>query len=263
MTQWLEDIEASKGHRSKEAAFRSVRDLVPGEHYEEHCLRCDTLMGQCRCSSPNRSVVYGVCSDCQTPEEKEAQRSEYEAALAAAMGTLKTAVKTKPSLPGLVDKYEPTDENLWKLVLEVASGKRLKYERSGREINAPNGTRGYDNMPHNPNGIAWAVKQYKGFGGNFKNRKEAADKVPEGLADDAPKALDKEASWEKRLERMAAGGIEVTVGADAEAQRLAAEGTIRLASQDGLRWYWDLTEKGRQAALDGGTGFSGVSPDKD
>lgn len=101
----------------------------------------------------------------------------------------KKAVKTKPSYPNLVDEYQPTDEKLWETVLEVASGTRLKYKRDDREINAPNGTRGYRNMPHNPKGIAWAVKQYKGFGGNWK--KSAKDKIPGGLADKgAPKNLD-------------------------------------------------------------------------
>jgi hypothetical protein len=94
------------------------------------------------------------------------------------------AVKTKPSLPNPTDEYHPTDENLWKIVLEVASGDRLKYERSGREINAPNGPQGFRNMPHNPNGIAWAVKQYNGFGGHWKSASQ--DKIPGGLADKGP-----------------------------------------------------------------------------
>lgn len=104
-------------------------------------------------------------------EDKE-HRSPYNKRIIVVFGPRadkgKEAVKKKPSFPHLTDKYDPTDENLWQTVLEVASGKRLKYQRGDREINAPNGTRGYRNMPHNPKGIAWAVKQYNGFGGNWR-----------------------------------------------------------------------------------------------
>jgi hypothetical protein len=212
MAQWVEDIEASRGIKPEkldEGEFRSVRDLVQGEHYKELCRRCGTLMSQCRCTSPDRSTVYGVCSNCQTPEEKAAAKAEMNAAIEEALASIKTAA-TKPSLPQPVDEYQPTDQNLWKTVLEVASGDRLKYERNDRTINAPNGTRGYRNMPHNPKGIAWAVKQYKGFGGHFKKattmirhhaategvefsgaRVAAGDKIPGGLADKgAPEDLD-------------------------------------------------------------------------
>lgn len=109
--------------------------------------------------------------------------------------TSKTAVKTKPSYPHLTDEYTPTDENLWKVVLEVAKGDRMDYTRAGRTIHSPNEGQGYRNMPHNPKGIAWAVKQYNGFGANWKPVKElkeaSEDKIPGGLADKgAPKGLD-------------------------------------------------------------------------
>lgn len=81
------------------------------------------------------------------------------------------AVKTKPSYPHLSDTREPTNPHLWATVLDVASGKRLELTINNRTIHSPNGTRGYRNMPHNPKGIAWAVKQYNGFGGNWRDRK--------------------------------------------------------------------------------------------
>jgi len=142
------------------------------------------------------------------------------------------AVKTKPSFPNPRDKYEPTDPNLWKIVLEVASGKRLEYRRGERTIHSPNGTRGYRNMPNNPNGIAWAVKQYNGFNGNWKER-EASVKVA------------RYDHWDQRLVRMAHGGVEVTEGSDTTgAQERASLGLLRLASVQGDRHYWDITEKG-------------------
>lgn len=140
------------------------------------------------------------------------------------------ATKSKPSYPYLTDEYEPTDKNLWELVLEVASGKRLQFQRGDRIIHSPNGTRGYRNMPHNPKGIAWAVKQYKGFGGNWRGRKEA--------------------SWNLRLRRLAAGGIEITQGPSTEtARRLEAAGHLRLANVVGEKHYWELTGEGHRVVL--------------
>lgn len=142
------------------------------------------------------------------------------------LGSLLEAVKTKPSFPNLTDEYQATDPNLWKTVLEVASGDRLKMTRGDREINSPNKGRGYRNMPANPKGIAWAVKQYKGFGGNFRGQKEA-------------------------LSRMAAGGVEVSAPGPSLHQVMAALGWVRLASATETHCYWEITTEGlRVSKLD-------------
>jgi len=137
------------------------------------------------------------------------------------------AVKTKPSYPNLVDEYTPTDPALWEVVLDVASGDRLEYTRGDRTIHSPNEGRGYRNMPHNPKGIAWAVKQYNGFGSNWK-----------------------QARWGVRLHRMACGSVEVTEGPDTvEGARMASEGLLRLSSEVNGKSYWDLTPKGFRVVL--------------
>ena len=172
----------------------------------------------------------------------------------------KQAVKTKPSYPNLVDEYEPTDVKLWETMLEVASGDRLQYNRDDREVNSPNGSRGYRNMPHNPKGIAWAVKQYKGYGGSF--RKQATGTVVRHLGSPIFDRIDvtgdafdiqmrtlsaavKADEWEKRLTRMVAGGVEITHGIETQdAQTLADAGLLRLASNKGPRTYWEITAEG-------------------
>ena len=93
------------------------------------------------------------------------------------LATVKIAVKTKPSFPNPKDTQAPTNQSLWDSVLEVASGQRMEMRQGDRVIHSPNNGRGYRNMPHNPNGIAWAVKQYKGFGGNWKNK--SAGRLPQ------------------------------------------------------------------------------------
>lgn len=255
------------------------------EHYREICAECRTVISQCRCRSASKVEKLGLCDSCD-PESAEKQATLYQQAVDEAVWDV-VAVKRKPSFPNLVDEYEPTDPALWERVLEVASGDRRDYTQGDRTINSPNDGRGYRGMPSNPKGIAWAVKQYKGFDGNFRKQ---ADAIPGGLADKgAPKGLDKKelamgievemehtndkaiakeialdhltedpkyytklkkvekhASWEARLARMEAGGIEVTHGPDPEAKKLASEGKIRLAGSDGLRWYWDLAYPDQQ-----------------
>lgn len=193
------------------------------EHYRKVCAECRTLISQCRCRSASKVEKLGLCDSCD-PESAEKRATLYQQAVNEAVGGV-VAVKRKPSFPNLVDEYEPTDPRLWKQVLEVASGDRRDLTIGDRTINSPNDGRGYRGMPSNPKGIAWAVKQFKGFNGNFK--KQA--KLPE-----------ESTTWEIRLGRMKAGGIEVTNGPDPEAEKLISEGKIRLAGTDGLRWYWDL-----------------------
>jgi hypothetical protein len=79
----------------------------------------------------------------------------------------------KPSYPDLTDEFEATKSELWEKCLAVASGDLRQLRIGDREINAPNNGSGYRNMPQNPKGIAWAIKQYKGFGGGWRRREAA------------------------------------------------------------------------------------------
>lgn len=206
--------------------------MTAHSHFIEVCEKCRTVINQCRCMGP-KTEKPGLCDDCKPPgvpkswEVRQRILEEFTREFSEPRAErLLQAVKTKPSYPNPVDEYKPTDENLWKIVLEVASGKRLEFRRNDRTIHSPNGTRGYRNMPNNPQGIAWAVKQYNGFGANWKNKSEA-----------------KEAMW-NGLVRMAAGGVEITEGTPLKAAEALSDGLVRLASQVGTRCYWDLTEKG-------------------
>lgn len=142
----------------------------------------------------------------------------------------KTGLKTKPSYPHPTDENKPTNEHLWQKVLDVASGDLREYTQGDRTIHAPNDGRGFLNMPSHPNGIAWAVKQYKGFGGAWKPIKE-----------------DKAASHVLRV--LAAGGVGVSEGTELDA--LAAAGLVRVSGEQGTRRYWDITAAGRKVVMAG------------
>jgi hypothetical protein len=73
-----------------------------------------------------------------------------------------------PSFPHLTDEYEPTNTALWEKVLEVARGDKEELTIGNRTIHKPD-----EFSWPSPPGSAWAVKQYKGFGGNWR-RKSAA-----------------------------------------------------------------------------------------
>jgi hypothetical protein len=78
-----------------------------------------------------------------------------------------------PSKPSLDDNKQPTNPELWRQVLDVASGERKVLTGiGGRTIHAPNHGRGFRNMPANPHGIGWAIKQYNAYGGGWKPQKE-------------------------------------------------------------------------------------------
>lgn len=206
----------------------------------------------------------------QTPGELKEyivymQKSQEQIDAEYAASLEKVAVKTKPSFPNLSDEYQPTDPVLWKRVLEVATGDRLDYTQNDRTIHAPNEGRGYRNMPNNPKGIAWAVKQYNGYDGNWKGKEGkvacwAEDVVPkkaqwfedEQEIQTAP--VKEDAIWETKqaqlvdqhvrlFRRLAAGGTEVTQGP--MLKELEAAGLVRLAGVSGIRHYWDLTETGK------------------
>jgi len=130
------------------------------------------------------------------------------------------AAKHAPSTPGASDEWAPNNANLWKQVLEVASGERNELAIGDRTIHAPNKGRGYRNMPHNPMGIAWAVKQYNGFNGG----------------------------WQRQaMLRLHQGAVTVTEaqGVDHDGMRdLQQRGLVRLAGVTGHRHYWEITRSG-------------------
>ena len=64
------------------------------------------------------------------------------------------------------------------MVLDVAEGSRLELRQGDRTIHAPNEGQGYRNMPANPKGIAWAIKQYNGFGGNWRPKSASHSILP-------------------------------------------------------------------------------------
>lgn len=136
----------------------------------------------------------------------------------------RTAVRNAPSKPYFTDEYEPTDPELWARCLEVVNGERRWYTQSGRTINAPNDGRGYEHMP-NPKGIAWAVKQYNGFGGGWKSRKEDVTNTA-------------------ALRILAHGGV--VVARPGELEDLKRAGLARVAGEAHGRVYWDVTVKGRR-----------------
>ena len=48
-------------------------DLRSGDHYIERCLICNDVISQCRCFSPNRIQIYGICPKCSGEEVPENQ----------------------------------------------------------------------------------------------------------------------------------------------------------------------------------------------
>lgn len=86
----------------------------------------------------------------------------------------RTAERKAPSKPALRDDWAPTNERLWLAVLAVAKGKKRQMSRMSpggelRTIHAPNKGRGFRHWP-NEKAVAWAVKQYNGFGGRWRER---------------------------------------------------------------------------------------------
>lgn len=96
---------------------------------------------------------------------------------------LTAATQNAPSKPYLTDEWEPTDERLWLRVLQVAKGRKREMTRMGpdgpRVIHAPNKGRGFRHWP-NPKAVAWAVKQYNGYGGRWKGEGEESTKAASG-----------------------------------------------------------------------------------
>lgn len=126
-----------------------------------------------------------------------------------------------PSKPHLTDEYEPTNKSLWEAVLNVARGQASQLTQGDRTINAPNNGKGFYPWPH-PQGTAWAVKQYKGFGGNWRAKASA------------------------QLDFMAQGAVIMTRTATREHKRMEKLAKRRLVTSQVVedRHYWSITPKG-------------------
>lgn len=144
--------------------------------------------------------------------------------------TSKIGLRHAPSYPAPEDdKYDPTNPSLWKDVLDIASGKRREMTIGDRTIHSPNEGRGYRNMPSNPYGIAWAVKQYNGFGGSWRGHKEA---------------LTKYQWWALRLMRSGAVISTKTASEHQALSCLATQGYVQDLVTLGEIQSWDITKKG-------------------
>jgi hypothetical protein len=152
-------------------------------------------------------IKYGTCDSCARRE----------------------AVKQSPSEPYLTDEYGATDRHLWKACLDVASGEKREFTEGGRTIHSPNDGRGFRNMPANPNGIAWAVRQYNGFGGAWKPHREALDHLAQ-------------------LYVMAQGGVVQTPRG--QPHPLEKHGLVKLAGRGASGAFWDITPKGARVVED-------------
>lgn len=99
-----------------------------------------------------------------------------------------TAERNAPSKPYLTDDWKPTDPRLWLRVLNVAKGRKRQMTRVGpdgpRTIHAPHHGRGFRHWP-NPKAVAWAVKQYNGYGGKWEGKNEKGEKVTKASDENA------------------------------------------------------------------------------
>jgi hypothetical protein len=111
--------------------------------------------------------------------------------------------KKAPSFPNLTDEYEPTNSDLWEKVKAVARGDEGELTIGTRTITRPSGY-----VWPSPPASAWAVKQYKGFGGGW--RKTSALKILEagGIVTTTSEAE------RHRMQRLVACGMAQPVGED-------------------------------------------------
>ena len=68
VAQLVED----KREEFEKTAELTRQDLGSGDHYIERCRICHDVISQCKCSSPNRIQIYGICPKCsgkEVPEE--------------------------------------------------------------------------------------------------------------------------------------------------------------------------------------------------
>jgi len=121
--------------------------------------------------------------------------------------------KNAPSYPHLTDEYEPTNPALWERVKEVARGDVEELTVGGRTIHRPADKYIWPSPPAS----AWAVKQYNGFGGNWRRT-----------------------GMDQQLQILRAGGVASTK-TDAEHEgmaKLEAQGLARKAGTSGGYQLW-------------------------
>src|SRR6185369_1223979 len=122
----------------------------------------------------------------------------------------RTSVRNAPSKPYMTDQWEPTDARLWQKVLMVAKGRRRQMTRVGpngpRTIHAPNHGRGFRHWP-NQKAVAWAVKQYNGYGGKWKGQNENGEEevTTASVVSSLTKLFPNETFQQDALERMRFG----------------------------------------------------------
>lgn len=155
----------------------------------------------------------------------------------------RTAVRNAPSKPYMTDEWDPTDERLWLRVLMVAKGRKRQMTRVGpngpRTIHAPNHGRGFRHWP-NQKAVAWAVKQYNGYGGRWKGKDEKGEEVTTKAAS---------AYEQSALEQMRRGSILTTQSGTADHRTMLSmeqRDLVQLveASNTRLEFYWDITYQG-------------------
>jgi hypothetical protein len=91
-----------------------------------------------------------------------------------------------PSKPLPTDKWEPTNTWLWKVMLELATGRRKRFDNGQSVIHAPRKGLGFRKWPSGK-ATAWCVKQYNHLGGNWRPKKGETGKearvIVAGLAE--------------------------------------------------------------------------------
>lgn len=158
------------------------------------------------------------------------------------------AAKSAPSTPGLSDEWEPTNASLWERVLDVARGELRSFSQGDRTINSPNNGQGYYPWPH-PKGIAWAVKQYNGFGGKWRGRREASEEVLVIPVHMLPR-YDAYLRTMGELEKLYAGTATTKEGSDrhTELLRMRQAGWVRHSAVGPQgHHYWEITGAGAKA----------------
>ena len=181
------------------------------------------------------------------------------------------AERNAPSKPYLTDEWVPTDPRLWTKVLMVAKGRRREMTRVGpdgpRTIHAPNNGRGFRHWP-NQRAVAWAVKQYNGYGGRWKGKDEATVMASQNLVTLQERLAQRllgrfqgiseglNPFQVQALEAMRTGSVLTTPDDSHEHLWMLAledQGLARLVEANISREesYWDITRKGARKVVAG------------
>lgn len=58
------------GQQREDAEAHVERELSMNGHFKELCKYCGTVISQCRCADPSKTVRYGVCASCKEKEKQ-------------------------------------------------------------------------------------------------------------------------------------------------------------------------------------------------